>query len=330
MTQFGAWTFGTLLIVGLLTTAGVIGSLHPLAEHDSIDTRTENDLADVSADMEPTEGHQVDGRLFAQMENTTDESAPPGGFISSIVRMERSSVDAGITVEYFNTQLATAGTEADRAEVIASSLNASRQRVMMLENNLETLEAKKMNGSINQGWFDIELSWLLAAAENQEQVLMRLERAAQTSSQEELAQRNATIESINQIQNRVGRLLDKDNPDIHQTTFDRQFYKELSSFSERFNEDTRTGESGELDDLFDGEWVNLHIESDRGPTAVLSFLATDNTRIVDIRAGQHPDASVRMVMDERTARELITSESPGLAFTTAVQEEEITYSEIGS
>lgn len=311
-----------VLTIALLATAGVAGALRPLSQEDGAG----GDATGSTAGATPTNS----GLTAAPSPQSDNRSVPPGGLVSSVIGMEASSVDGTVSIERLRTRFSAATTDSERARVIASALQASRQQVTALENRRDTLETRRANGSISQGWFDVERSWLLAAAENQALVTGEIERRARRVDANELARRNATVEQIGQLRDRIDRLQSSDPPEIHQTTFDRSFYRDLAAFFERFNEAADSRNDSERRALFDNNRVNLYIESDAGPPAVLSVRATADGRIVDLRAGEHPDATVRMELSEGTAGRLIDSETPREAFRTARSEGEISITEIRS
>lgn len=265
----------------------------------------------------------------AQMDGGDNESAPPGGFVSSVVGMEEAAVDGTVAVARFETRFAAAETDSGRAAVVAATLNETRDEVATLEMRLATLEARRMNGTISRGWFDVETSWLLASAENQDRVLARLERAARTLPSASLRRHNASVTRIRDVRARVDGLLARERPDIHRTSFDRGFYREVAAFADRFNESARSGESGTVERFLDSERVTLVVESPGGPPAVVSFRTTDDGRIVDLRAGARPDATVRFRTDARTARRLFAAENPRRAFARALLDGEIAARGVG-
>jgi hypothetical protein len=264
-----------------------------------------------------------------QMEGGDNESAPPGGFVSSVVGMEEAAVDGTVAVARFETRFAAAETDAERAAVVAATLNETRDRVATLEMRLATLEARRTNGTISRGWFEVETSWLLASAENQDRVLARLERAARRLPPASLRRHNASVARIRIVRARTDELLARERPDIHRTSFDRQFYREVAAFADRFNESARAGESGTVERFLDSERVTFVVESPGGPPAVVSFRTTDDGRIVDLRAGARPDATVRFRTDARTARRLFAAENPRAAFARALLDGDVTARGVG-
>lgn len=276
-------------------------------------------------------GHQrtAPQRVSEQMDDGSNGSAPSGGFVSSVIGMEEASVDGTVAISRFETRFEAAPTDEARAAVLARSLNGTRMQVAMLEMRLRILESRRANGSISEDWFAIEVSWLRSQAVYRGKLAERLERAARTVPREDLGARNASVERIERLQERIDRLLATDAPAIHRTTFDRQFYREVALFVERFNESADASEAGALGDLLDGETVNLYIESTRGPPAVVSFRTTDTARIVDLRAGERANATVRMRMDEQTARRLLTADDPYRVLTAALVRGDVSTRGIG-
>ena len=274
----------------------------------------------------------ANGRAVPQMGGDGNGSAPPGGFVSSVVGMEEAEVDATVTIARFETRLAAAETDGERAAVLGTTLAATNETVSMLEMRLATLQAKRMNGSISEGWFAVETSWLLASAENQGRVVARLERAARSLPASELASHDASHERIEALQSRVATLRETERPAIHETAFDRRFYEALAGFAARFNESAGAGGSagsGTVARLLDGERVTFVVEPAMGTPSVVSFRTTDDARIVDLRAGAHADATVRLRTDAATARRLFTAENPRRAFATALLEGDISVRGVG-
>lgn len=329
MTRFLTWLLVALLVGGTVSTAVTVSPQQSVA--GSLSTPAVDDSAVHSPVVAPATGQPVPVRQprERQMDDEGNGSAPSGGFISSVVGMEEATVDATVTVASFETRLSAASTDSERAAVIARSLNASRMQVSMLESRLETLRARRMNGSISRGWFAVETSWLLSSAENQRAVAARLERATRTVPREELTRRNAAPAQIQRLQDRIDRLLATDVPEIHRTSFDRGFYRDLAVVVERFNESSESTNLGVLRPLFDREQVNLYIDgSDRAPS-VVSFRTTDQPRITDLRAGERANATVRVRMDARTARRLVNAERPGRVFARAFLNDEVSVRGIG-
>lgn len=329
MTRYVTVLLGALLVVGTVSSAVVVSPQQPV--FDSLSKPPVDDSVVHSPAHGPASGQSVSVRRprERQMDDEGNGSAPSGGFISSVVGMEEATVDATVTVASFETRLSAAATDSERAAVIARSLNASRMQVSMLESRLEALRARRMNGSISRGWFAVETSWLLSSAEEQRAVTARLERATRTVPQDELARRNAAAAQIQRLQDRIDRLLATEVPEIHRTSFDRQFYRDLAVVVERFNESAESTNLGVLRPLFDREQVNVYIDgTDRSPS-VVSFRTTDQPRITDLRAGERANATVRMRMDERTARRLVNAERPGRVFARAFLNDEISVRGIG-
>ena len=264
-----------------------------------------------------------------QMDGGDNESAPPGGFVSSVVGMEEAEVDGTMTVARFEARFAAAETDAERAAVVGATLNATRDRVATLETRLSTLEARRANGTISRGWFDVETSWLLASTENQDRVLARLERVARRLPPASLRRHDASVARIREVRARTDELLSTERPAIHRTSFDRGFYREVAAFAARFNGSATAGESDTVERFLDSERVTLVVESSGGPPAVVSFRTTGDARIVDLRAGARPDATVRLRTDARTASRLFAAENPRRAFARALLDGEITARGVG-
>jgi hypothetical protein len=258
------------------------------------------------------------------------DTAPTGGLVSSVIGMEEASVDASVTIDRFETRLGAAGTDAERAAVVATALNASRMEVRMLEMRRATLEARLANDTISQGWFDVETSWLLSQVETQDRVVERLHRAARTVPREALSERNATVADVERLQERIDGLLTVEAPEVHRTTLDRQFYRQFAAFAERFNDSAGSAAAGQIDERLAGERVTLHITSDMGAPVVLSLRMTDDARITEIRAGHHPDATVRLRLNVMTARGLVTAENPRQALSAGITDGNITVQSLSS
>lgn len=278
----------------------------------------------------PADAGSSPSTLATAVENESNESAPTGGLVSSVVGMEESTVDASVTIARFETRLAAASSDEARADVVATALNDSRMQVAMLEMRLETLRERRANGSISEGWFAVETAWLLSTAEEQAQVLARLNRAARSVPREPLADRNATVQHVVRLRQRLDPLLEVEEPDVHRTTFDRAFYRQFPEFAQRFNDSADSTTDGPIEEHLAGERVDLHVESDTGSPVVLSVRMTDDARIVDIRAGQRSDATVRATLDEATARRLVTAENPRTVLSEAIRNDEVTIQQLSS
>lgn len=337
MTRPGARTLAVLLVIGTLSTAVAVGAQQSAAPEVAGPGAVASDRAgpvaaagdrpgEATRDRDGSEAGRV-GSL--QMDGGTNESAPPGGLVSSVVGMEEASVDATVAISRFEERFSAARTEGERAAAVAASLNATRTRVTTLERRLRTLEARRANGSISRGWFAVELSWLLSSAESEGEVVARLERAARRVPRDALARRNASPERIGRLRARVDRLQARDPPGIHRTTFDRQFYRDLAVTIGTLDEDAGATDLGALEDLVDGERVNLYVGSGDPPASVVSFRTTDEARITEFRAGEHPGATVHVRTSEETARRIVNADDPARALSEALLRGEVTIRGVG-
>ncbi len=258
--------------------------------------------------------------------NATD--ANPGSAASSTIAVQGAAIEQTVQTEAFTARVAAAETPAGRAEAVADALARLETRVETLEGRLRTLEAARANESLGTATYEARTARIAASARIQQAVLQRAQEAAAELDAETVREANVTTDRFETVRSRIDRLVAVDT-----TTATGQlgssFYRGIRTVATKYNENVAAENLGVLGTYLDGERVNLHILRRDGETAVVSFRTTETTRVRDLQAGPHPDATVRIRVDESTARRLLDSDRPAQAANQAFLNDEITITGLG-
>ncbi|AFK21072.1 hypothetical protein E6P09_18070 (plasmid) [Haloferax mediterranei ATCC 33500] len=264
----------------------------------------------------------------ASVEQTNATASEPGPTVSTVIAVQDTTVDQSMRIAEFQSRLTAAETTASRARVVAGELDRVETRLDTLETRLDRYQEARENGSISPDIYSTRVAPVVASARSLDARVDRIRIATDRIDAETLRDANVTQARIETVQSRIDRVVAVDEAAVEPGTFGPKFYRQIATVVESYN-NAEAVDLGVLGSHINGERINLHITTADGDTAVVSFRMTGNNRIRDLRAGPHPDATLRVTTDESTARRLLNDDHPGVAVSRAVVDGEIRIDGIG-
>lgn len=241
-------------------------------------------------------------------DNGTDAS--PGTDASGTIGSQGATIGTEIRLGSFETRFSNADSPSARAQVIAGELDRTERQVRTLESRLETLTTQRERDTIDQGTYESRSLRISSSARTQAAVLDRIQRRATDVDATALERAEVTTERIERLRSRTEELVAAGGEGAT-SRLEPEFYRQVRTVATGYNEDVASQDLGVLGAYLDNERVNLHVVRTDGETEVVSFRTTADTRVRELRAGPHPDASVRVTVDESTARNIVQSDDPG-------------------
>lgn len=268
----------------------------------------------------------IDGPLATAQEPS---QASSGEFTSSVLDIQAGRIDGELRRAAFQERLD--GTEgAERAEVIAAELNRTEGRLSILEARLETLQSSRDNGSITGDEYAVRVAPVASDARALGQVVERATVAASDINNETLQEVGITQTRLSEIETRINRVVNADEGAVATTGLGTGFYRQVAEAAERYNQQVMINDLGLLGRYVSSERITLRIIGHDGSTNVISFRTTEDGRVRDLRAGAHPNPTLRVTTDETTARTVVNSDQPGMAANQAFLEGKIRFEGVGA
>jgi hypothetical protein len=238
----------------------------------------------------------------------TDESAAepldvdPGAALAGVVDVQGASLDRSVRVVAFERELAEADARG-RATAIDGALDRAERAIGDLETRVATLrDAYEGDG------YGTRVAPVAAKARTLRALLDRAEEAAQTVPTAELRDAGVTTGRFEALASQLDGIVAADPGTLGTDDVDKEFYDRLLATVETYNEGVENYDLGVLGTYLRGERVNLRLAKTGGGTEFLSFRTTGEGRILDLRAGPHPDATVRVTLEESTARKILDAD----------------------
>lgn len=257
------------------------------------------------------------------------EDTPVGTVGSSLLDVQGARIERTLELETLSVRLERANTSADRARVLAGALDRVERRVGSLETRLERLRTARDDGSVTEDTFAVRVAPLASAARTQSALLDRVAAAAETVDDATLREAGVTPDRIGDLRTRVDRVATAGRGVFETDGLDAGFYDRVATVAEEYNRGTAEENLGLLGAYLAGERINLRIVTDDGDVETVSFRMTPARKVRDLRAGPHPDATLRVTTGETTAREVVNSSSPARAASEAFLDGEVRVDGIG-
>ncbi|WP_396613920.1 hypothetical protein ACH9L7_18905 (plasmid) [Haloferax sp. S1W] len=253
----------------------------------------------------------------ASVEQTTSTASEPGPSVSTVIAVQDTTVHQSIEVAKFQSRLSAADTTDSKARVIADELDRVETRLKTLEARLDRHREARANGSIGFDTYAMRVAPVAAGARSLDARIGRIRLAADSIDADTLRDANVTSDRIEAVQSRIDLVIAADERTLEPAPLGPAFYRQLATVAETYNNNEAV-DLGVLGSHINGERINLHITTADGDTAVVSFRITEQSRVRDLRAGPHPDATLRVTTNESTARRLLNDDHPGAAVSQAV------------
>jgi hypothetical protein len=249
-----------------------------------------------------------------QSDPHVNESTPgPGPAVAGVIGEQGATVDGAIRVQTVNQQLEAATTPSERAHVIARTVERTRGPVDRLKEQFEQLQAARDSGSIDEQTYVTRLGVLAARAHSLQDVTERLQVTASDIDSATLREAGVSREQITTLDERLEPIVTAGDELRDTGALDPSFYRHIGVVAAAYNDVAAERDLGLLGTYLSGERVNLHVVTSDGDTEMVSFRTTETTQVRELRAGPHPDATVRVTISESTARQVLGSEDPVVA-----------------
>lgn len=256
---------------------------------------------------------------------STSDTAP-GATASGALSVQGATLDRSLEVTTLHLRFERADSPTERTRVAGTALDSVERRVSRLERRLASLREARANGSLGDGEFTTAVAPVVASARSLDGLLAQV----RTESGDFDRETNRNVgERIEDVQSRIDRLLAVDDGAFADARLGGDFYDQVAILADAYNERVESIDMGVLGGYLNGERVNLHVKRTDGGTEVVSLRTDGDMRIRDLSAGRHSDASLRMEVDEATAREILDSDTPGAAANRAFLRGEIEVDGLG-
>lgn len=263
-----------------------------------------------------------------QTDNAT--RAEPGPSVAGVIGVQGATLDRSIAVEDIRTRLDSAETPSERAEVLADALDRADGRLGPLESRLQTLQTARANGSMSEATYARRVAPVVASARSLDAVVEQVDDAAAGMNPETRRSAGVTTDRIAPLQSRIDQVVAADEGAVPIGSLDQAFFDRIATVATAYNGKAGSIDLGMLGSMASEERINLHIDRTDGGTSVVSFRTTGATRVHDLRAGPRPDATMRIRIDETTARRLLNTDDRGSAVSQAVTSGAITVDGLGT
>jgi hypothetical protein len=260
-------------------------------------------------------------------QNATDDG--PGTAVGGVIGAQGAAVDRAVVVAGFRERFEAAGTPRERARVLATALDRAERHAVTLSERLASLRAARANGSIGPDAFAARARPVAAEARTAAALLDRVRAAAEGVEPAVLREAGVTSTRIRRVADDLegvvkagdgGTGTDEDVP---------AFLGRIDALVATYNEGVGEYDLGVLGAHVTGERVELYVVERDGGTTVLSFHTTADGEVRNLRVGPHPDATVRVTVDESAGRRIVGADDPGSAAARAFLDGEIRIDGVG-
>lgn len=255
----------------------------------------------------------------------TDPSEPN---VSTVIAVQGAAVDQSVELAAFESRLDDADGANETAAVIGDELDRIDDRLADLEARLERARTARQNGSLSQAGFEMRVRPIVASASSLDARMRHLQQKAEAIDPGVLRAADVTEDRLANVTARLDAVLSVDAGRLGSSTLEHGFYRSLAEAVVTHNEGEEI-DLGALGSHVNGERINLHVTTQSGETAVVSFRTTDENEVRELRAGKHPAATLRVTTDEGTARRVLEASDPGAATSRAFLDGEIEVDGIG-
>lgn len=152
------------------------------------------------------------GSAVNGMADTTDTPQPdenataPGEKLSGVVAVQGSELDGEMRERTFGARVASAETDAAKADVVADELGDVEQRLSELEQRKEELQEARENGEISEGKYRAEMAELATEIENARRMANHSERVASDLPADVLEEEGINVTAIQTLKDRAENL----------------------------------------------------------------------------------------------------------------------------
>lgn len=237
----------------------------------------------------------------------------PGTVVSGAIGAQGGAIEGSLTLADVERRLAAAETPAARVRVAGEALDDLARTLDTLEARLADLQTARDRGQIDEAAYATRVAPIASRAHSVRPVLDRLRPVLEDGTAGDRRRATVTRSRLEALAERVDALVATDPDGAATVGLGTEFYRALARVAGTYNDRVGQVDLGVLGSHLDDERVNLRIERSDGDVAVVSFRTTGDTRVRELRAGPHPDATVRVTVDESTARRLVQSDEPGEA-----------------
>lgn len=248
--------------------------------------------------------------------------------VASVAAGQREAVNASLERARFEGALEAADSDAERAAVVARHLNRSLDRLDRLERAVSELERRREAGAVGGHEYAIRRSELHARAGGLQSFAADLRAAAERLSADERRAAGVTTERLDRLENGSTAVAERTEPAGATPRFGAGFYATVERLVARYNANVGGRGGGFLGDRLAGERVTLVVSDGDASTAV-AFRIDGNGRIVDLRAGRHPNPTLVMRTDRATVERLADAPDPVAALQQAIRDDDIRLQGVG-
>lgn len=267
---------------------------------------------------------------------TTDATTPepdgnataPGEKLSGVVAVQSAELDGEMRERTFGARIASARTDAAKAEVVADELDDVEQRLSELEERKEELREAHENGEISEGKYRAEMAEVAAEIENVRRMANHSERIAGELPADVLSEKGIDVEAIETLKNRAANLSGPEvaeiarsiaGDDVGKSIADEQRPEDIEGIGNRSDgpgdggppgDDDAPGDGGPPGD--DGDQGDASAEDARAAIdGAEERIAQANETIDRVERGIGDDEEARAAIDR--ARENLTAAEEALA-----------------
>jgi hypothetical protein len=252
-----------------------------------------------------------------------------GTVASSLFEVQEARTAGTVELETLRVRIERANVPTERAGVLADALDDVETDVDTLETRLERLRTARENGSLPEGGFAVRVAPVASAARARGALLEHVAATAGEIDDATLRAAGAAPDRIASLRERVDRVAQAGRGALEADGLGRAFYRRIVAAAERHNRETAGENLGLLGSYLRGERINLRIRTGNGDAEVVSFRTTRTMEVRELRAGPHPDASLRVTTDAATASEIANDTTPARAASEAFLDGEISIDGLG-
>ncbi|ELZ89194.1 hypothetical protein GCM10007209_34030 [Haloferax sulfurifontis] len=147
----------------------------------------------------------------ATNDTATNDSAAssetlPGQRLSAVIGVQGSETNGELERRTFEARFAKANSNASKAAVVATQVDAVRERLTELEQRRDRLEAQRENGTLSEGQYRARLTQTVADIERTRSMLNQTADAASTVPAEDLSARGVETAELDRLRTNASEL----------------------------------------------------------------------------------------------------------------------------
>lgn len=237
-------------------------------------------------------------------------NATPASNASSPFATQGDLIGQRLSAEAFEIRLQNAPTATARARIVADEVDRVEAQLTLLRQRFETVRAARQSGSVEDDQYESRTGQLLDAAQTLDARVDRIQTAVNQTDESALSEAGVTRERTDTLRSRTDQLRTALESGAGPGGIDREFYRQVRLVADQYNQEFADEDLGVLGTYLSNERVNVQIMQSDGTAEVISFRMTGATRVRDLRAGGHENATIQARLDEATARQVVNSDAP--------------------